>query len=266
VIRLLSYNIRYGGAGRETALAAVIRSVHPDLVIFQEASDPAVIDRLSDLTGMPQWGARRGYSTGFMSRVPIADHDWHHPRGSRHAFLEVAFPAGARVFGLHLSAWFSKWSERRRAREIGLLIDGIRQHQEGPHVIAGDFNALAPGELLDVARMPAWIRAMVWLSGRDIARDTINFMLEQGYADAWRALHSEGPGYTFPTWDPHVRLDYVFTPARDIARVHRCEIVADVEEVREASDHMPILAELELEPAAPAQRPSDSAAGEEDRQ
>jgi endonuclease/exonuclease/phosphatase family metal-dependent hydrolase len=243
--RLLSYNIRYGGTGRESALAAVIGAARPDVVVLQEARDPHVVARLAAAGEFTAWGSRPGYSTGFLSHIPVTHHAWHHPRSSRHAFLEVAFEGTeCRVFGLHLSAWFSKWSERRRAREIRALLDGIREHQEGFHVIAGDFNALAPGELLEAARMPRWIRAMVWLSGRDIERDTIQVMLDEGYVDAWRTLHPSDPGYTFPTWDPHVRLDYVFTPKRYAARLLACEVVRDPEVVRDASDHLPLAVEV----------------------
>jgi exodeoxyribonuclease-3 len=150
-----------------------------------------------------------------------------------------------RIFGLHLVAWFSKWTERKRHRELRALLDGIREHQHGFHLIAGDFNALAPGELLEVRRMPRWIRAMVWLSGGDIARDTIQLMLDEGYMDAWRRLHPNDSGYTFPTWDPHVRLDFVFVPKRDAERVAVCEVLFTPPElVREASDHAPILVEV----------------------
>jgi endonuclease/exonuclease/phosphatase family metal-dependent hydrolase len=40
-LRLLSYNIRFGGVGREQSLADVIKRVAPDLVVFQEATHPA---------------------------------------------------------------------------------------------------------------------------------------------------------------------------------------------------------------------------------
>ena len=244
-LRLLSYNIRYGGTGREAALAAVIRAAAPDVVALQEATDPGVVARLADATGLPHRGSRPGHSTGFLSRVPVAHHAWHHPRGSRHAFLEVVLAdVELRLFVLHLSAWFSKWSERRRAREIRALLDGIRQHQHGFHVIAGDFNALAPGERLHVGRMPRWIRTLVWLSGRDIARDTIQVMLDEHYVDTWRRLRPTDEGYTFPTWDPHVRLDYFFTPERDVARVRSCAVVRAPAEVEGASDHFPLLVEV----------------------
>ena len=243
--RLLSYNIRDGGIGREAMLAAVIESARPDVVVLQEASDPRVVARLAEMGKFAAWGSRPGHSTGFLSRIPVEHHAWHHPRASRHAFLEVALAGtNVRVFGLHLSAWFSKWSERRRAREIRALLDGIRQHQEGFHLIAGDFNALAPGELLEVARMPRWIRAMVWLSGRDIARDTIQVMLDGGYVDAWRTLHPDKPGYTLPTWDPHVRLDYIFAPKRYVDRLVACAVVEQPDAVKHASDHLPVLVEV----------------------
>jgi exodeoxyribonuclease-3 len=245
-LRLLSYNIRFGGRGREARLAEVIRAVAPDLVVFQEASDPRVVERVARETGMPQWAARPAHSTGFMSRARVAGHEWHHPAGARHAFLEIVLAGDAgRVFGLHLSARFSKWSERRRAREIGALLEGIRRHQEGFHVLVGDFNTLAPGEVLETRRMPAWIQALIWLSGRDIRRETIGRVLEAGYADGFRLLHPEERGHTFPTWDPHVRLDYVFLPARFADRLKSCDVLT-LPAAAAASDHFPLRAELDL--------------------
>jgi endonuclease/exonuclease/phosphatase family metal-dependent hydrolase len=245
-VKLLSYNIRFGGRGREARLAEVIGAVAPDLVVFQEAIDTRVIEQVARTTGYPFWAARRAYSIGFMSRIEVAHHEWHHPAGARHSFLELAFAGGTRVFGLHLSARFSKWSERRRAREIRALLAGIAEHQAGFHVLVGDFNTLAPGELLDVRRMPGWIRALVWLSGRDIQRETIQIMLDAGYRDGFRHLYPHEKGYTFPTWDPHLRLDYVFLPARDADRLKSVEVITQPATVARASDHFPLLAQFDL--------------------
>lgn len=253
MLRLLSYNVRYGGTDREDALAAVIRSAQPDVVMLQEATDPGVVARVAAGSGMPFWGAAAGHSTGYLSRLPVASHQWLLPRAARHPFLEVVLsgdghgaPERCRLFGLHLTAWFSRWNERIRTREIGALLQGIREHQAGAHVIAGDFNALAPGERLEVARMPRWIRAMIWVSGRDIARATIQSMLDAGYADAFRVLHPDAAGFTFPTWDPHVRLDYVFVPGRSRGAVIRCEVLTDAPGAAGASDHFPLLVELAI--------------------
>ena len=253
-MRLLSYNIREGGVGRAEQIAEVISAASPDVVALQEARHPAVVERIATLAGFPYWGSRPLHSTGFLSRVPVIEHGWRHPPRTRHALLEVSLGDGLpRVFVLHLRAWFSKWNEQRRARELRGLLDGIQeqlvreQHAFAFHVLCGDFNALAPGERFDPSPMPAWIRGMVWLSGRDIARSTIEMMGADGYADAWRTVHPDSerePGYTFPVWNPHVRLDYVFTPAAYAARVKSCEVRRTPEVARTASDHFPLLVEL----------------------
>jgi exodeoxyribonuclease-3 len=244
-VRLLSYNIRHGGAGREKAMAAVIQSARPDVVIFQEATRPAVIECLARVTGMLHWQSRRGESLAYMSRQPIAHAAWHQPRVSRHAFLEVV-PAGDpwRIFGVHLSAVHAAWTEWRRWYELRALLVAVQQHQVGPHALVGDFNTLAPGELFDFRKLPARLRALVWLSGGRIQWRTIQTVLDAGYGDAFRHLQPDVVGYTFPTWDPHVRLDYLFVPRPFVDRVACCEVVSS-DEVRAASDHHPLLAELQ---------------------
>lgn len=252
-MRLLTYNIREGGVGRAEQLAEVIGAARPDVVALQEARDPDVVQRIAAVAGFPYCGARPSHSTGFLSRVPVVDHGWRQPRRTRHALLEVSLGDGLpRVFVVHLRAWFSRWSERRRARELRGLLDGIQEqlvrerHAFAFHVLAGDFNALAPGEHFDPSPMPAWIRGMIWLSGREIGRRTIEMMQSDGYVDAWRTVHPalEEPGFTFPVWNPHVRLDYVFTPVAYAARLKACEVWRAPEAARTASDHFPLLVEL----------------------
>jgi endonuclease/exonuclease/phosphatase family metal-dependent hydrolase len=253
-VRLLTYNIREGGVGRAAEIAAVIKAAAPDVVALQEARDPVVVERVAKLAGFRYWGARWSHSTGFLSNVRVVDYAWRHPPGTRHALLEVMLAPGyPRLFVLHLRAWFSKWSERRRVQELRGLLDGIQEQlvrEERAfafHLLAGDFNALAPDEAFDPSPMPRWIRGMVWLSGRDIARSTIALMKSEGYVDAWRSLykdHVNDPGYTFPVWNPHVRLDYVFTPADYVSRFISSEVRKTPEEVSKASDHMPLLVEV----------------------
>lgn len=185
-------------------------------------------------------------SLGFMSRLPIASHSWHRPRVSRHAFLEIV-PAGLplRIFGVHLSAVFAALTERRRTFELRALIAAIQREQHGFHLVAGDFNTVAPGELLDVAALPHKVRATMWLSGGRIRWRTIQLMLDAGYADVFRARHPEDAGLTLPTTEPQVRLDYLFVPKADLDRVTRCEVVRAAA-ARDASDHFPLLAEVTI--------------------
>jgi endonuclease/exonuclease/phosphatase family metal-dependent hydrolase len=246
-LRLLSYNIRYGGTGREAAIAAVIQAVAPDLVILQEATSGAVVEALAHRTGMAQWGSRPGRSLGFLSREPVAHVEWHKPRMSRHAFLEIVPRDGRwRTYGVHLAAVHAAWTERRRLYELGALLAAIRRRQPGPHALIGDFNTVAPGEVLDVARLPRRLRALVWLSGGRIRWRTIQTILDNGYLDAYRHLQPDLVGNTFPTWDPHVRLDYLFVPGDYAANVRSCTVVTTAP-ARAASDHFPLHAELDVD-------------------
>ena len=240
--RLLSYNIRYGGRGCEEHIAAVVSSCQPDLVIFQEATRPEVVDRVAHLCGMAQCGAQPKTSLGFMSRTRVRDHQWHRPRLSRHAFLEI-HPADAdfTVFGVHLSAVHAAWTERRRAFELGNLLRTIRAHDRGFHLLAGDFNTLAPGDVLDFRKLPARLRALVWLSGGRIRWRTIQIVLNEGYVDAFRRLHPDEQGLSFPVWDPHVRLDYVFASVGHADRIQECRVVTH-QAAHLASDHFPLFA------------------------
>lgn len=246
-LKLLSYNIHFGGRKKQREIAEVIRALAPDLVVFQEAIAPDVIEYLSRQCRMPFHAARLKHSIGFISRIGIAHYEWHYPRGSKHSFLEIRLAQSeTRIFGLHLTAQFSKWSERRRHREIRALLEGVKQHQHGFHVIVGDFNTLAPGEVFNLNLMPLWIRALIWLSGRDIRRDTIQTMLDAGYSDGFRFLYPDDKGYTFPVWQPHVRLDYIFLPAKYADKLKSVEIVKEPSIVREASDHFPLLIHLDI--------------------
>jgi exodeoxyribonuclease-3 len=256
-LRLLSYNIRYGGTGREAALAEVVAAANADLVVLQEATRPDVVERVAGAAGFATWMARPGHSLAFLSRVPVSDHRWVHPEWSSRAFLEIVLEEPrTTVFGVHLSAVHSNWTERRRVREIQAVLDGIKAHRgdagtpapgaEPVHVVTGDFNTLAPGEDLRIDKLPWRLRPLVWLGGRRIRWQTVQLMLDAKYADAYRALHPEDPGHTFPTWDPHVRLDYAFVPFGLAGRVTACEVVTPDGALAAASDHFPLRTELEL--------------------
>ena len=223
----------------------MVRAADPDLVVLQEATRPEVVARVAETTGMKSWIAHPGHSVGFMSRVPIDHHEWHRPWPSRRAFLEIV-PKGdrLRLFGVHLSAVHSNWTEKRRVRELRALLSGIEKHQHGFHVITGDFNTLAPGEQLAVEKLPYRLQALLWLTGGRIRWKTVQIMLDAGYLDAYRMLHPDDPGFTFPTWDPHVRLDYAFVPAASADRLKSCRVVAEPGGLKDASDHLPLLTEI----------------------
>jgi endonuclease/exonuclease/phosphatase family metal-dependent hydrolase len=127
--------------------------------------------------------------------------------------------------------------------ELRALLKSIAHHQAGFHVLMGDFNTLAPDELLDVRTLPHRLRALVWLSGGRVRWRTIKIVLDAGYVDGFRLRHPNAAGLTFPTWAPHVRLDYIFVPTGFADRLRGCEVVMH-SDAKAASDHHPILAEV----------------------
>ena len=246
-LRLMSYNIRFGGTGRESALGKTIRALDPDVVLLQEATHPAVVETIARDAGMPEWGSRRGQSVGYLSRRPVKEASWHPIRGSRRTFLELVLAEpDVRLIGVHLTALHTNWMERRRVRELRALLAGLAG-REKEAIVAGDFNTLAPGEELDLSQLPRRLRVLTWLTGRKIRWETVQIMLDAGFLDGFRLLHPDDAGHTFPTWRPHVRLDFVFVPGPFANRLLRCE-VAKADGIAKASDHFPLV--FELEPAS----------------
>jgi endonuclease/exonuclease/phosphatase family metal-dependent hydrolase len=244
-VRLLSYNIRMGGTGREQSLAGVIRACEPDVVVLEEAYVPAVVERLARDCGMQWHGSRAGQSVAFLSRLQPANFTWHEVWFARRSYMELVLAKSkTRIYGVHLSAIHSNLTERRRTRELQFMLENIKAHTNTFHVLTGDFNTLAPGEQLDLSKLPMRLRLVTWLTGGSVRWSTIQILFNKGYSDAYRLFHKDH-GYTFPTWDPHVRLDYLFVPSNFAKRVTECSVVREVPGVRDASDHMPLLSVID---------------------
>ncbi|HVF29851.1 MAG TPA: endonuclease/exonuclease/phosphatase family protein, partial [Pyrinomonadaceae bacterium] len=239
-------NIRFGGTGRENLLTEVIGRTRPDIVVLQEATSVDVVKRFAENNKeLKHWAAKPGHSVAFLSRLEIEHYEWHYDRVLQRPFMEIV-PAGTnlRIFGIHLRATHSNYTERGRMREVRALLERIKEYREGFHLLIGDFNTLAPNELLDMQRLPWRYRVLAWALGGHVTYRTIQIMLDEGYIDSYRTLNTD-PGFTFPTWDPHVRLDYVFVPTAYADRVKSCKVVTDFPEAAKASDHFPLLAEID---------------------
>ena len=244
-LRILSYNILKGGVGREAFIGEVVTASDPHIVLLQEAYRPSVVRQLAETCGMEHWAASSGHSVAFLSRVEIASHVWRRVRWAKRAYLEVTTRSGLSVYGVHLSAVHSNLTEQRRAYEVRALLRSVERHQHGMHLVTGDFNTLAPGERLDMDRLPPRLRALAWVTGKSIRWITIRMMLEAGYVDGYRKFHGD-EGHTFTTADPHVRLDYAFLPEPMKGNLLRCEVVRDHPALKKASDHFPLLSEVTL--------------------
>jgi endonuclease/exonuclease/phosphatase family metal-dependent hydrolase len=243
MLRVMGYNILKNGVGREMLLAEVIRAAAPDVVMLAEAKSLTAVARLAELADYPYFAAN-GHSTAFMSRIPAAHH-WHTARGIRSPFLEVTLrDTPLRVYGIHFLSLLTNLTERVRQRESRLLLQAVQP--DHPHLLIGDFNTLAPGDRFDTGSMPGYLRRLIAWQGGDIRRLALKRLLDNGYVDAYRRLHPAETGWTLPSWQPNTRLDYAFLSPTLLPHLHACDVIRTPETVTRASDHLPLLVELNL--------------------
>ena len=243
-MRIMSWNV-HGMRGRDgrqdpERVALVIEEARADVAGLQEVGalggpgqllDPA--GTLARLTGLAQaYGLtelRGGYPYGncTLSRFPITasrSYDLSVPgrekRGCLRADLDLGTSA-LHFFNVHLG--LDRRERRRQAAQL-LSADILRDAALAyPLVLVGDFNAWSSR-----SAVPRWLRRQLH--------------------DAAVAARAARP--TFPSGFPLLRLDRAFVgPA---VRVLSCA-VHESALARRASDHLPLVADLELE--ATARRP-----------
>lgn len=260
-ISVVTWNIRRGGRPRRELLARVLHDLEPDLTVLQEATDPSVVASLAEAVGGAVILAGPGRSVAVIGRQRLgtAEARWHALPGTRDV-VEVRFPdLDLRVLGVHLSAGLSSRPERRRIAEVARLLE-LAAPPPGPErtMIVGDLNAIAPGELPVLSRLPMWIRFVLRVDG-GIGTAAVERVLAAGYTDAFRRLNPSKPGSTMPALAPTVRLDYLMLGPGLVPGIERCRI-PDLEPslLTAASDHLPVVMDLHL---AAEPRSGDSRSG-----
>ncbi|MFZ9746576.1 MAG: endonuclease/exonuclease/phosphatase family protein [Opitutaceae bacterium] len=234
-LRVVCYNIHHGegldGRLDLARIAALITAQRADLVALQEVERgtqrtqrrdlPAELARLTGLAvrfarNLPYQGGE--YGTAILSRFPLV-RVAHTPltmigpgeqRGAQQAWVDVQ---GTEVLFLntHLD---HRRDPAERERSVGEIRALVTAAGSLPVIVAGDFNAVPDSRAIATMR--------------------------EFLTDAW-TVAGRGPGFTIPVRQPTRRIDYIwvsrhFTPVR-------MEVLTS-----EASDHLPIVAELELRP------------------
>jgi endonuclease/exonuclease/phosphatase family metal-dependent hydrolase len=250
-LRLMTYNILDGGVGREAAISEVIQAAAPDVVVVQEMMRPVVLERIAATLNMEHRLARgpeQGRKVGLLSRLPVLMARSGRPWGAWRRWLEasIQLPNGQMItiYGVHLTPFHPWFFELWRGREVSGLLQHIRQVAPGPHLLAGDFNAVAPGDRASFKAAPLWVKAQLWFQMGRVLRRALKPLSDAGYVDCFRALHPHDEGFTLPASHPSVRLDYVFADPTLSAYLGACRVVTEPEAVRIASDHLPVLAEF----------------------
>ena len=244
MVRLVSYNIRFGGGRRVALIGGVLATLRPDVVLLQEATDPIAVDRIARAAGLPNVFRRPDWSVAALTREEPDGLAWHRP-GRARGFLEVD-PAGAdglRLLGMHLPAGLSNRGERARLRSVESLLDWAGGAADDRTLIVGDLNSVARGDVPVVGGMPLWLRLLLRFDG-GIRTDVQDRLAAAGWVDAFRHLHPDEPGFTLPAVSPQIRLDYLLVPAALLPRVTSCAPAVDAPLAARASDHLPLVAEI----------------------
>ena len=178
LLRIVTYNILLGGARREDHITALLRRMSADVITLQEVSNPEFAAQLARALGMEliigTASDGSGINLAVLSRLPVRRWRNHTHRGRMlRSHLETVLSTGGalvpelHLHSVHLAARFGerKKGEERRRRELDCLLRDLADADAGPHLIAGDFNALAPGDHLEAtaffARMAELRRARV---------------------------------------------------------------------------------------------------------
>lgn len=244
----MTYNILRDGREREEAIVEVIRAHEPDVVVLQEIHTEAFLQRLATTLNMEAFlvNQRWPFRVGALSRFPI-QHTETVPLwliGGRALRIRVAVTdeINVTIYGVHLIGLYMWFSEAIRAAQLSQLIRFLVDNETALHVVAGDFNTFAPGDRVALSDAPRWVRAQTWWQFGAKARWALKKMADAGYTDCYRALYPAEDGFTLPSHQPLVRLDYIYANPGFRPYLQACDVVTTPEVVQRASDHLPVVA------------------------
>lgn len=233
-IRVMTYNIHVGvGMDKKLDLpriADVIKREHADLVGLQEV-DRGVertqrIDEIAELAKLTKMDYAFAfnlkyqggqYGVAILSRFPIlaTDHRLYKNlrEAERRGMIRAEIKIDGRIFNFvttHLDYQY----EDGRVFETEQLLAALKE-VKGRLIVVGDFNDVPTGGAYQLMR--------------------------DQFADAWVESHAAGEGLSYPADKPSKRIDYIFTRRSDSIPSKRAWIPQTL-----ASDHVPVVADLEL--------------------
>ena len=232
-LRVMNYNIHsaYNSAGSQDleAIARVIEESGADIIGFQEVSRGRLMDGGAD---MPTWLSRRlgmemlfqgteepHWGNALLSRYPILESgEGVLPRAGTligRGYLWARIDVGASEPLLVIVTHLHHLEDEGEVREVQVPVILDFWGSRSSTVLIGDLNDW-PGE------------------------NEIEIIEAAGLMDSWSEAGS-GPGYTWPAADPYQRIDWIWHSS-DLQAVEMQAI-----ETR-ASDHLPVLATIELAP------------------
>jgi endonuclease/exonuclease/phosphatase family metal-dependent hydrolase len=251
MLRILTYNLYFGGTDRLEAIQQVLAHARADVITLMEADDPEVVATLAERLELNHiWAEGSGdRHIATLSRLPILEWQVYNKPPLTQAVLETKLGLSDRtvsVYSVHFLPYLLLPFEIRRWQAVGKLLEVIRGRQPGPHLVVGDLNAIAPGDRVLQHRNPARIRRVMALQLGLIFRLALPRLLKAGYVDCFRRLHPEEDGFTWMPGNLTTRYDYILASPDVAPALQSCRVVDELEAVKVASDHLPLLAEFQF--------------------
>jgi endonuclease/exonuclease/phosphatase family metal-dependent hydrolase len=233
-LRILTYNIHHGegvdGRLDLERIANLINEHQPDLVALQEVDRgvartqgrdlPAELSRLTGLhvafsKNIDHQGGE--YGNAILSRQPIVTTTNRHFRMLRDGEQRGLLAATVEVHGEALVFMATHLDFRpdpaERLSNVAEIKAAAARHPEQLVIVAGDFNDHPDG--------------------------AVHRAMKETFTDAWER-RGQGSGFTYSSTAPKSRIDYVYVRPANGWEVTRAEVLAS-----QASDHLPLLVELE---------------------
>jgi len=234
-IRVMTYNIHVGiGMDKKLDLpriAAVINQQKPDLVGLQEV-DRGVerTQRIDEIVGLAKLtkmdyafafnlkyqGGQYGVAVLSKFTIMATEHRLYQNtrEAERRGFIRAEVSIDGRKVNFvttHLDYQY----EDGRVFEAEQLLTALKD-VKGPLIVVGDFNDVPAGGAYK--------------------------LVSEQFADAWTESMSSDQGLSYPADKPAKRIDYIWFRRADRIRPKRAWIVSTL-----ASDHVPVVADLEIE-------------------
>ncbi|GII21613.1 endonuclease/exonuclease/phosphatase family protein [Planosporangium mesophilum] len=259
-LTVMTYNIKNGGrGGRLDAIARIIKEQRPDVLALQELQHHhrhggRLIRLLAEATGARAFLSRSrlgGQPVAVLVSEPATVISARHLRRPfHHAAGEVTVRTDAgplTVIGTHLypfsgarRLWEARWlASRADSRRMVLLM--------------GDLNSLDPwtDHTERIRALPAHHRSRHLRSGGEVDTRAVRALADAGFVDLYRRAGTTGPDHTVPTTHGNggefsrMRLDYILGTEPVARLVRSCRVVRGGD-TESASDHYPVVAELDL--------------------
>ncbi len=259
-------------------LATILREIDADIVFLQEVdfyarrsqffdqgyflAEKAGYPYLAEAPHMkgkflPFWNGIWGPVTHglcILSKFPLLENEarvFTHPKEAPFYVRWLYSPHGAQrtlvqigkerinLFNVHLEPW----AQKTREKSVKNLIRWIKEIK-GPIILAGDFNAIPPEAPIktyhNLEDAPWFIDKAQWKLEKDT---TITSIRKLSFSEAiapTEYLQNETAAFTFPSNKPVQKLDYIF--AGNGVSIIKGWVFKEADE---ASDHLPLVAEVE---------------------